>query len=144
MKAQEAVRLAWQHHTIIPAFNIPYLPMVEPVVQAIVDENSVAMVQVARLEWEKFESQSPEAVAKEYFRFCKEGYTLLHLDHIPAIDEDQKNVQSCHALASPRKVLTFVFFCDILFVQWFSRLLPWKLERFEVAASGRSFFAPSA
>ena len=65
MKAQEAVRLAWQHHTIIPAFNIPYLPMVEPVVQAIVDENSVAMVQVARLEWEKFESQSPEAVAKE-------------------------------------------------------------------------------
>ena len=92
MKAQEAVRLAWQHHTIIPAFNIPYLPMVEPVVQAIVDENSVAMVQVARLEWEKFESQSPEAVAKEYFRFCKEGYTLLHLDHIPAIDEDQKNV----------------------------------------------------
>lgn len=27
-----------------------------------------------------------------YFKFCKEGYTLLHLDHIPAIDEDQKNV----------------------------------------------------
>ena len=92
MNAQEAVKQAWQHHTIIPAFNIPYLPMVEPVVQAIIDENSVAMVQVARLEWEKFESQSPEAVAKEYFKFCKEGYTLLHLDHIPAIDEDQKNV----------------------------------------------------
>ena len=85
MKAQEAVRLAWQHHTIVPAFNIPYLPMVEPVVQAIIDENSVAMVQVARLEWEKFESQSPEAVAKEYFKFCKEGYTLLHLDHVPAL-----------------------------------------------------------
>ena len=88
MKAQEAVRLAWQHHTIIPAFNIPYLPMVEPVVQAIVDENSVAMVQVARLEWEKFESQSPEAVAKEYFRFCKEGYTLLHqknVDFLPLL-----------------------------------------------------------
>ena len=81
MKAQQAVRLAWQHHTIVPAFNIPYLPMVEPVVQAIIDENSVAMVQVARLEWEKFESQSPEAVAKEYFKFCKEGYTLLHLVH---------------------------------------------------------------
>ena len=24
MKAQQAVRLAWQHHTIVPAFNIPY------------------------------------------------------------------------------------------------------------------------
>lgn len=92
MNAQQAVVAALRHKTIIPAFNIPYLPMVEPVVQAIIDENSVAMVQVARLEWEKFESQSPEAVAKEYFKFCKEGYTLLHLDHIPAIDEDQKNV----------------------------------------------------
>lgn len=66
MNAQQAVVAALRHKTIIPAFNIPYLPMVEPVVQAIIDENSVAMVQVARLEWEKFESQSPEAVAKEY------------------------------------------------------------------------------
>lgn len=92
MNAKEAVRLALAHKTIIPAFNIPYLPMVKPVTQAIVDENSVAMVQVARLEWEKFESQSPEAVAEEYFKHCKEGYTLLHLDHVPAIDEDNKTV----------------------------------------------------
>lgn len=92
MQAKQAVAAAQQHKTIIPAFNIPYLPMMEPVVQAIVDENSVAMVQVARLEWEKFESESPEAVAREYFKFRKEGYTLLHLDHVPAIDEDQKTV----------------------------------------------------
>lgn len=92
MKAKQAVKLALANKTIIPAFNIPYLPMVEPVVQAIVDENSLAMVQVARLEWEKFQSESPEAVAKEYFKFAKEGYTLLHLDHVPAIDEDQKPV----------------------------------------------------
>lgn len=92
MTAKEYVKLAAAHKTIVPAFNIPYLPMVEPVVQAIVDENSLAMVQVARLEWEKFESESPEAVAKEYFKFCKEGYTLLHLDHVPAIDEDNQLV----------------------------------------------------
>lgn len=92
MNAKQAVKLALSNKTIIPAFNIPYLPMVEPVVQAIVDENSLAMVQVARLEWEKFESESPEAVAKEYFKFAKEGYTLLHLDHVPAIDEDQQPV----------------------------------------------------
>ena len=54
MKAQEDVRLAWQHHTIVPAFNIPYLPMAKPVAQAIIDEKTVAMLQVARLEWEKF------------------------------------------------------------------------------------------
>lgn len=93
MNAIEAVKLAAAHKTIIPAFNIPYLPMVEPVTEAIKDENSVAMVQVARLEWEKFESQSPEAVAEEYFKHCKAGYTLLHLDHVPAIDEDQKLVE---------------------------------------------------
>lgn len=93
MSAKQIVQLAGKNKTIVPAFNIPYLPMVEPVVQAIVDENSLAMVQVARLEWEKFESQSPEAVAKEYFKFCKEGYTLLHLDHVPAIDEDNRNVE---------------------------------------------------
>ena len=93
MLASSAVRAAVENQTIIPAFNIPYLPMVEPVVQAIVDENSLAMIQVARLEWEKFESESPEAVAKEYFKFCKEGYTLLHLDHVPAIDEDNQIVE---------------------------------------------------
>ena len=92
MNAIEAVKLAAAKKTIIPAFNIPYLPMVKPVTEAIRDENSVAMVQVARLEWEKLESQSPEAVAEEYFKHQKEGYTLLHLDHVPAIDEDNKIV----------------------------------------------------
>lgn len=92
MSSEKVVRAALDARTIIPAFNIPYLPMVEPVTQAIMDENSVAMVQVARLEWEKFESQSLEAVAKEYFKHIKEGYTLLHLDHVPAIDEDQLKV----------------------------------------------------
>ncbi len=92
MDAKAAVQQALRHKKVIPAFNIPYLPMMEPVTQAIADENAVAMVQVARLEWEKFESESPEAVAREYFRHCKEGWTLLHLDHVPAIDEDQKAV----------------------------------------------------
>jgi len=92
MDAKTAVQRALRHKTVIPAFNIPYLPMMEPVTQAIADENTVAMVQVARLEWEKFESQSPEAVAEAYFRCKRDGYTLLHLDHVPAIDEDQERV----------------------------------------------------
>ena len=92
MDSKKIVQAAMDAHTIVPAFNIPHLPMVEPVVNAIVDEDSVAMIQVARLEWEKFQSQSPEAVAEEYFKYRKEGYTLLHLDHVPAIDEDMKKV----------------------------------------------------
>ncbi|MDL2327695.1 class II fructose-bisphosphate aldolase [Ruminococcaceae bacterium OttesenSCG-928-A11] len=92
MQADAAVRKAQELKTIIPAFNIPYLPMVKPVIQAIKDEDSVAMVQVARLEWEKFKSQSLEAVAEEYARYQDPAYTLLHLDHVPVIDEDQLRV----------------------------------------------------
>ena len=88
MSASTAVRLAVENRTIIPAFNIPYLPMVKPVVQAVRDENSVAMVQVARLEWVKFQSQSLQAVAEEFFKHHSPPHTLLHLDHVPVIDED--------------------------------------------------------
>ena len=34
----------------IPAFNIPYLPMLVPVVRAVVDQNSFALIETARLE----------------------------------------------------------------------------------------------
>jgi ketose-bisphosphate aldolase len=104
MTAQEAIRRAADRQTIIPAFNIPYLPMVKPVVQAIRDENSVAMVQVARLEWEKFESGSLAAVAEEYFKYCDPAHTLLHLDHVPVIDEDNKQVDGLPIIERALKV----------------------------------------
>jgi len=88
MTAKQVVKRAAEEKTIIPAFNIPYLPMMEPVVRAIVDEDSIAMIQTARLEWVKFEAHSPEAVAGEYFKYYNPEYTLLHLDHVPEIDED--------------------------------------------------------
>ena len=88
IKPQNAVRRAADIKTIIPAFNIPYLPMAKPVIRAIRDEDGIAMVQVARLEWEKFEAGSPEAVAEEYFKYRDPERTLLHLDHVPVIDED--------------------------------------------------------
>lgn len=92
MKAQDIILKAYEIKKCIPAFNIPHIPMVEPIVKAIVDENSVAMIQVARVEWEKMNSESLERVAEEYHRFKNEKHTLLHLDHIPAIDEDYKTV----------------------------------------------------
>ncbi len=92
LQAKDVVRRALDKHTVIPAFNIPYLPMVQPVVRAVVDKNSLAMVQVARVEWEKFGSVSLEAVAEEYAKYKNERHTLLHLDHTPVIDEDMKRV----------------------------------------------------
>ena len=92
MDTRIIVRKALENGLVIPAFNIPHPPMLKPIAQAIVDENSVAMIQVARLEWEKFESGSLENIANEYAKYAVEGHTLLHLDHIPVIDEDHKEV----------------------------------------------------
>jgi len=74
--------------TVIPGFNIPYLPMMEPVVRALRDTNSFGLIMVARLEWVKFESGSLEAIRDEYERVKDLNHTRLHLDHVPVIDED--------------------------------------------------------
>ncbi|MBO5502054.1 MAG: class II fructose-bisphosphate aldolase, partial [Clostridia bacterium] len=92
MDTRIIVRKALENGLVIPAFNIPHPPMLKAIAQAIVDENSVAMIQVARLEWEKFESESLENIAEEYAKYAVEGHTLLHLDHVPVIDEDHKEV----------------------------------------------------
>jgi len=89
---KETILTARRKETVIPAFNIPHLPMLEPVARAVADENSVAIIQVARVEWEKFFSKSLESVAEEYGKHQKPGHTFLGLDHIPVIDEDQKRV----------------------------------------------------
>jgi len=92
LNAKETMLLARTKETVIPAFNIPYLPMLEAVVRAVADENSVAIIHVARVEWEKFSAKSLEAVAEEYRKHEKPGHTLLGLDHVPVIDEDLKQV----------------------------------------------------
>lgn len=92
MDPKVVVKKALAHHIVIPAFNIPNLHMTEPIIRAVVDENSVAMIQVARLEWEKMEAKSLQAVAESYFKFANPNHTMLHLDHVPVIDEDMLRV----------------------------------------------------
>jgi len=79
---------AYRAGIVVPAFNVPYLPMVKPVVSAVVDLNSFALVEVARIEWLKFECRGPAAVMEEFTRWSAPDHVRLHLDHIPAIDED--------------------------------------------------------
>lgn len=76
----------------IPAFNIPHLPMLRPIAQAVVDTDSFAFIQVARVEWEKMSAKSLEAVAEEYHAQTDGRHHSLHLDHIPSIDEDYAEV----------------------------------------------------
>jgi ketose-bisphosphate aldolase len=88
----QIIRSAYEKHILVPAFNIPYLPMMQPVIEAIKATRCFALIQVARLEWEKFEAGSLEAVREEYERFKDEQYMRLHLDHTPVIDEDGERV----------------------------------------------------
>lgn len=86
------IHRAQQLGVVIPGFNIPYLPMMEPVVRALRDTESVGLIMVARLEWLKFQSGSLQAIRDEYERVKDVQYTRLHLDHVPVIDEDGFNV----------------------------------------------------
>jgi len=88
----DAVRNAWQAGLAIPAFNIPYLPMMEPTIRAIKDQDVFALIETAKLEWTKFDAQGPAAVAAAFNQWRDPDYVNLHLDHVPVIDEDDIHV----------------------------------------------------
>lgn len=79
---------AWKKEIVIPGFNIPYVPMMEPVIRALYETRTFGFIMVARLEWIKFRSGSMRAIRDEYNKLKDTRYTRLHLDHIPVIDED--------------------------------------------------------
>jgi ketose-bisphosphate aldolase len=92
LSTTEIMITAWKARKIVPAFNIPHLPMMAPVVQALRDTKTFGLIQVARLEWKKFQSKSLKAIRDEYEKTKDECYTRLHLDHVPVIDEDDLKV----------------------------------------------------
>jgi len=87
------VNNAWKAGLLVPAFNIPYLPMVEPVIRAVVDQDAFALIEVARVEWRRFQSRSMAAVYEEFHKHARPDYVRLHLDHIPVIDEEGQRVE---------------------------------------------------
>ncbi len=89
---REIVARARKTGIVVPAFNIPYLPMMEPVVRALRDTNTIGLIQIARPEWVKLEAGGTRAIRDEYEKVKNERYTRLHLDHVPVIDEDGLSV----------------------------------------------------
>ncbi len=77
----------------LPAFNIPFPPMMQGVVRAVVDEDSFALVEVARIEWLTFEIEGPERFMQEYSKCAAPGHVRTHLDHIPVVDEEGRAVE---------------------------------------------------
>jgi fructose-bisphosphate aldolase, class II len=88
----QAVRNAYQSGLAVLAFNVPYLPMVEPIVRAVVDQDYFALIETARLEWLRFDARSSAAVMEEFKKFYRPAYVALHLDHVPVIDEQNCKV----------------------------------------------------
>jgi len=88
----QIVMSAFKQGLVVPAFNIPYLPMMEPVIQAVVDSDAFALIETARLEWIKFQAGGLEDVIREFERWQHPDYVRLHLDHVPVLDEDNQSV----------------------------------------------------
>ena len=85
---REIIKSAWKKGVIIPGFNIPYLPMMEPVVRALIDTGTFGLIMVARLEWIKFKAGGIRQIYEEYKKLKNRQFMRLHLDHVPVIDED--------------------------------------------------------
>ena len=83
---------ALEYKIVIPAFNVPYPGVMEPIVEALRDTESFGLIEVARPEWEKFGAKSLEVIREVYEQCKDERFTRVHLDHTPVIDEDNKSV----------------------------------------------------
>jgi ketose-bisphosphate aldolase len=83
---------ARDRHLLVPAFNIAYLPMVEPICRTLAEQDCFALLEVARPDIERFGAQSLAAVAEEFRKHADPRYARLHLDHVPVIDEEGRHV----------------------------------------------------
>jgi fructose-bisphosphate aldolase class II len=92
IKTGDILLNAYRAGIAVPAFNVPHLPMVEPVIRAVVDQDAFALIETARLEWIKFEAGGPDQVMAAFQQWQQLDHVRLHLDHIPVIDEEHQRV----------------------------------------------------
>ena len=88
----EIIARAGELGIALPGFNIPFPPMMQAVVRAVVDEDSFALVEVARIEWLTFGIEGPDRFMREYRSCADPGHVRTHLDHIPVVDEEGRTV----------------------------------------------------
>lgn len=89
---RQIIQTAYSLGLSIPAFNVAHIPMTEPIIRAIKDSDSFSLVEVSRVDWEKFGAKSIKAVSEEFAKHQDPSHARLHLDHVPVIDEDGKKV----------------------------------------------------
>ncbi len=82
------MQTAAENGILVPAFNVPYLPMAKPIAETLAKHGVFGMMEVARLETIKFEARSLADVLAEYRRYADPSVVTLHFDHCPVVDED--------------------------------------------------------
>ncbi len=88
----EVMRAAFEARTVVPAFNVAYLPMVKPISDALRELECFGLLEVALPDIQKFGAQSFGAVKKEYAKLGDRAFSRLHLDHVPVVDEEGNRV----------------------------------------------------
>jgi len=89
---EEIMKAANHQHLVVPAFNIPYLPMIEAIIESLKEIECFALIEVARPDINRFEARSFAAIKKEFDRCKDTAVARLHQDHVPVIDEEGKEV----------------------------------------------------
>src|SRR5690554_1650569 len=80
---KEIMKTASNKHLVIPAFNIPYLPMMEAIIEALKEIECFALIEVARPDINRFQARSFAAIKKEFDRCKDTSVARLHQDHVP-------------------------------------------------------------
>ena len=88
----EMMRSACEKQILIPAFNIAYLPMTQPVARTLERLGAFGLAEVAMPDVTRFGAKSFDAVAAEYRKEANPEFVALHLDHVPVIDEEHKRL----------------------------------------------------
>lgn len=91
-RMQKIMMRAYEKGILIPAFNAAYHEMVKPICETLVRLETFGLVEIARPDIEKFGIESFTRAALEYKKYQNPEYMSLHQDHVPVIDEDQKQV----------------------------------------------------
>lgn len=92
LTSNDIINNARKAGVLIPAFNVPYLPLVEPIIRAVVDQDAFALIETARPEWADDPSHGMMAVKQEFDKWHDPAHVRLHLDHVPVIDENYQPV----------------------------------------------------
>ncbi|MCF7928338.1 MAG: class II fructose-bisphosphate aldolase [Spirochaetales bacterium] len=76
----------------VPALNAAHLGIIKPSIEAARDAGAFVLIEVSRVDWEKFGARSIAEVYHTYSKWEDRSICRLHLDHVPVLDEDDNDI----------------------------------------------------